>query len=256
MFRFSSYVSDDTFIDVCSNRTVYGKALNLILNGSQPTVHSGFKNSNLCACVISTSNCDSGARLRFQAVDVRLHQNQDITKCHPHSLFDITDGEYNSRPRSYKCQENHFYKDFIDLYYSRKPYARISLYNNPELNISQLWLRVTGIQCINENYIMAFNLILYRSLYYLHIQSNLCLITITSFQQIKTALRSYLISPVLSLFFDPQLKDHLCHQVNFIFDPKGDFYIQMSLYMYCRVIIVNNIENYMSDVLCEQMFYM
>lgn len=137
-----SCIDDNTFVDICSNSTVYGQAVNIILNGTQPTQIPGFANSHLCACVISTSDCDSSARLQFQAVDVRLHQNQNITQCHPHSSFDITDGEYNSRPRYFRCQENRFYRDFIDIYYSRKPYARISLYNKPELNISQLWLYI------------------------------------------------------------------------------------------------------------------
>ena len=142
--------SDNTFVDICSNGAVYGKAVNLILNGSQPQ-HSGFENSNLCACVISTSNCESRARLRFQAVDIRLQQNQDITRCHPHSLFDITDGEYGSHPRSYKCSPNYFQREYNDLYFSIKPYARISLYNKPELNISQLWLQIIGMYYLNKN---------------------------------------------------------------------------------------------------------
>ncbi|XP_076073964.1 uncharacterized protein LOC143045390 [Mytilus galloprovincialis] len=135
---------DDTFVDMCSNGTIYGKAINLILNGSQSTPHPGFRNSNLCACVISTSDCDSDARLRFQAVDVRLHKNQDITDCHPHSVIEITDGQRGSRPFSYKCQRNLFRRGLIDHYYTRAPYARISMYNKAELNISQIWLRISA----------------------------------------------------------------------------------------------------------------
>ncbi|CAG2220888.1 unnamed protein product [Mytilus edulis] len=112
---------DDTFVDMCSNGTIYGKAINLILNGSQSTPHPGFRNSNLCACVISTSDCDSDARLRFQAVDVRLHKNQDITDCHPHSVIEITDGQHG----------RHHMLGYLCI-------------TKAELNISQIWLRISA----------------------------------------------------------------------------------------------------------------
>ena len=132
-------IADSTFIDICSNDTLRGSSINLIYNGSRMSDNPG-RPAN-CNCAISTSNCESPARLRFRGVDIRLQQNNNIRNCHPHSRFTITD---TGGSRNFECQEDHFYKGYDDIYFSYSPYARVSLYNQPGLFPSQLWLSVEG----------------------------------------------------------------------------------------------------------------
>ncbi|XP_060076688.1 uncharacterized protein LOC132556322 [Ylistrum balloti] len=130
-------VDDSSFLDICSNQSLEGDTINLIFNGTH--METSNRQSNRCVCILSTSNCDSIAKLHFRTVDVRLHEASNISKCHPHAKFTITD---TNGPRDYKCQTNHFYRQFMDIYYSSSSYARMSMYYEPGVYPAQVWLQV------------------------------------------------------------------------------------------------------------------
>ncbi|XP_021358676.1 uncharacterized protein LOC110453820 isoform X2 [Mizuhopecten yessoensis] len=130
-------VDDSSFLDMCSNQSLEGDTINLIFNGTH--METSNRQSNRCVCILSTSDCSSIAKLHFRTVDVRLHEASNISKCHPHAKFTITD---TNGPRDYKCQTNHFYRQFMDIYYSSSSYARMSMYYEPGVYPAQVWLQV------------------------------------------------------------------------------------------------------------------
>ena len=113
--------------------------MSLLYNGSR---YGGARGDpRVCSCAISTSDCDSPARLKFRAVDLRLHSYNDITSCKTHSRVSLQD---TVTSQSLRCQRDYFQKGFRDLFYSSSPYARMSLYNQPGVYPTQVWLEVTG----------------------------------------------------------------------------------------------------------------
>lgn len=113
--------------------------MSLLYNGS--VYRSAIGNPQVCHCVITTSDCDSPARLKFRVIDLRLHSYNDIASCEPQSLVMLQD---TATSQSLRCQPNYFQKGFRDVFYSSSPYARMSLYNQPGVYPTQVWLEVTG----------------------------------------------------------------------------------------------------------------
>ncbi|XP_061191415.1 uncharacterized protein LOC133199595 isoform X1 [Saccostrea echinata] len=134
-----SCIKEETFIDICSEASRRGKSVSLLYNGSRYANATG--DPRVCSCAISTSDCDSPGRLKFRAVDVRLHSHNDINHCNRHSRVTLTDTKTSE---GYRCQNNYFQKGFYDLFYSASPYARVSLYNQPGVYPSQVWLEVSA----------------------------------------------------------------------------------------------------------------
>lgn len=134
-----SCIKEETFIDICSEASQQGKSVSLLYNGSR---YGGARGDpRVCSCAISTSDCDSPARLKFRAVDLRLHSYNDITSCKTHSRVSLQD---TVTSQSLRCQRDYFQKGFRDLFYSSSPYARMSLYNQPGVYPTQVWLEVTA----------------------------------------------------------------------------------------------------------------
>lgn len=133
-------VAEETFIDICSEASRQGKSVSLLYNGSRYANATG--SPRVCSCAISTSDCDSPGRLKFRAVDIRLHSYNNISLCNYRSRMTLTDTAYSHEVR---CQRNYFQKGLFDLFYSTSPYARVSLYNQPGVHPSQVWLSVTGM---------------------------------------------------------------------------------------------------------------
>lgn len=134
-----SCIKEETFIDICSEASRQGKSVSLLYNGSRYGGAVG--DPRVCSCAITTSDCDSPARLKFRAVDLRLHSYNDITSCKPHSRVSLQD---TATSQSLRCQSNYFQKGFRDVFYSSSPYARMSLYNQPGVYPTQVWLEVTA----------------------------------------------------------------------------------------------------------------
>lgn len=132
-------ILEETFIDICSEASRQGKSVSLLYNGSR--YGGAIGDPRVCSCAITTSDCDSPARLKFRAVDLRLHSYNDITSCKPHSRVSLQD---TATSQSLRCQSNYFQKGFRDVFYSSSPYARMSLYNQPGVYPTQVWLEVTG----------------------------------------------------------------------------------------------------------------
>lgn len=134
--------SDSSFLDVCSNDIRHGKTVNLIYRGNTQNKTKSSQ-TELCNCLVSTSNCKSLSRLRFRTADIRLQQQDNMRSCHIHSKFFITD---TMGHRNFSCKTNHMYRGYSDLYYSQpnNPYARISLYNRPGQFPSFFWLEISG----------------------------------------------------------------------------------------------------------------
>ncbi|XP_052711148.1 uncharacterized protein LOC128185598 isoform X2 [Crassostrea angulata] len=143
--NYSNYISasfscirEETFIDICSEASRQGKSVSLLYNGS--VYRSAIGNPQVCHCVITTSDCDSPARLKFRVIDLRLHSYNDIASCEPQSLVMLQD---TATSQSLRCQPNYFQKGFRDVFHSSSPYVRVSLYNQPGVFPTQVWLEVT-----------------------------------------------------------------------------------------------------------------
>eukprot|EP00105_Crassostrea_gigas_P010293 XP_011425522.1 PREDICTED: uncharacterized protein LOC105326973 [Crassostrea gigas] len=144
--NYSNYISasfscirEETFIDICSEASRQGKSVSLLYNGS--VYRSAIGNPQVCHCVITTSDCDSPARLKFRVIDLRLHSYNDIASCEPQSLVMLQD---TATSQSLRCQPNYFQKGFRDVFHSSSPYVRVSLYNQPGVFPTQVWLEVTA----------------------------------------------------------------------------------------------------------------
>ncbi|KAK3580722.1 hypothetical protein CHS0354_005729 [Potamilus streckersoni] len=128
-------VNDDDFIDICSDITREGKSFHLHYTATGSKMES--LETRRCTCVITTNNCNSTATLSFKAVDIRLHENNDITKCSPQARLDLIG---HSDRKMLMCEKNTFIRGFQEMYRSMGSYIILHLSVRPQHYPSKFWV--------------------------------------------------------------------------------------------------------------------
>ncbi|KAL3877704.1 hypothetical protein ACJMK2_035370 [Sinanodonta woodiana] len=128
-------INDDDFIDICSDITREGRSFHLHYTATGSKRES--LGSQRCTCVITTNNCNSTATLSFKAVDIRLHENDDITKCSTQARLDLIG---HSDRKMLICEKNTFIRGFQEMYRSMGSYIILHLNVRPQHYPSKFWV--------------------------------------------------------------------------------------------------------------------
>lgn len=122
---------------MCSQATVTSRAVQIhhsaVLSPSS---------QEQCSCVITPDVCNTTAKLRFQAVDVRLHNiNNNLTECSHESRIEVVG---QKERKMYQCEQGKFLHGFEPFHESRENNLVVYLHKKLKMFPQEVWLQISG----------------------------------------------------------------------------------------------------------------